>query len=127
MATSTIPNPNVIRELLTVELANSNIISHTAGMSYGYRYGNQMICYLSLAFKTSQQRDANLGIFRLRTSNNKLIIPNEPYFIPCVINSDNVMRWSYRSADNGYWECPVAWNANAELRLSGVFIGDIQS
>lgn len=127
MATSTIPNPNVVREELTVDIANTNVISHTAGTPYGYRYGNQMICYMSLGFKTTQQRAADLGVFRLKI-NGKIILPVNPYFVPCMVNSDNVIRWSYKSGDsNGYFQNPIIWNANAEFRISGVFIGDIQS
>ena len=125
MATSTIPNPNVIGENLTVELANSNVISWTAGDPYGYRNGNLVTCYLSLGFKTTQQRGADMGVFRLKTGNS-IIIPAAPYFIPCMVNSDNVMRWSFRDATNGYWTNPVTWNANAEFRITGVFVGYLQ-
>ena len=127
MATSTIPNPNVIKENLIVDLANSNVITHTAGTPVGYRYGNQMICYISLAFKTTQQRAADLGVFRLRTSDNKQIVPTTPYFLPCMVNSDNVMRWCFKGSDSGaYFVSPVTWNANAEFRITGAFVGDIQ-
>lgn len=126
MATSKIPNPNTVVESLTVDLANSLVISHTAGLAYGYRVGNQMICYISLGLKTTQQRAADLGVFRLKIG-DKVIIPTAPYFIPCIVNSDTVMRFSYRDATTGYWQSPITWNANAEFRISGVYIGEISS
>lgn len=127
MATSIIPNPNVIRETLTIEVANSSVISKVGGDAYGYRYGDKMICYMSFGFKTTALRSADLGVFRLRTSNNKIVMPTAPYFIPCMVNSDSVMRWSFRDDIDAWWKSPVTWNANAEFRISGVFIGDIQS
>lgn len=126
MATSTIPNPNAVMETLTVELANSSVISVTGGLAYGYRVGNQMICYMSFAFKTTQQRAADLEIFRLRIDGKK-ILPNAPYFIPCMVNSDSVMRFSYRDRKDGWWQNPITWNANAEFRITGVYIGTISS
>ena len=126
MATSTIPNPNAVRETLTVELANSVAMSVIGGLAYGYRVGNQMICYVSLGFKATQQRAADVGVFRLRIDGKK-IIPDAPYFIPCMVNSDGVMRFCYRDGTDGWWQNPITWNANAEFRISGVYTGTISS
>lgn len=86
-----------------------------------------MICYMSLSFSTTQQRGANTAVFRLGTSDNKHINPIAPYFITCMVNNDNVMRFSYKSDDSyAYFKNPVTWNANAEFRIAGVFVGNIQ-
>lgn len=125
MAQGNIPNPNDVREALVVELGNSNVMSITAGTARGYRQGSTMLCYVSIGVNTTQQRGANSGVFRVKTSDGHVIMPDVPYFILCIVNNDGVVRMCYRDDGNGFFTNPVAWEANKEIRITGAFTGTI--
>lgn len=125
--------PSVVRPLvkaekLTVFLANSQQISKIAGEAYGIRIQDGLIvCFMSLGFKPSSVRAGGLAVFKLQVDGQD-IVPVEPYFLPCSYSTESRMRFSYRSeASTGFFTNPVAWEANVDLRISGVFIGSIQS
>ena len=119
---SIIPNPNIKYELLQINIANSNVITHEAGGGYGIRIdNNRILVFFSIRFKaTGGARTAGSSIFCFKID-GKTIEPDEPYYVPCVHGDDNVMRFSPK---NGSYFCnPKQWAQNTQLSMSGVFLG----
>lgn len=106
----------------TINLANGNVISHTAGEAYCYYITNSsVVVFATLAFRTNSARAAGTAVFYL-TVDNKNITIKEPYNLPCIMTTDNVMRFAgYLFDDPRYFMVPSSWAANTEVRYSGTF------
>lgn len=110
----------------TVNLANSNVITYTAGQAFCYYINNNaVVVFMTLAFKTTSQRDAGSSVFYL-TIDGRDIAVGEPYNIPCIMSKDNAMRFcGYNPDDRKYFTVPSVWTANTEARYSGMFFGNL--
>lgn len=125
MATSTIPSLyNKETVALDCELANTNVMSLQAGQALGILLNpTTIVCFLYMRFITTATRSADFGVFRLKYR-NKLILPNEPYMIPCSLNYDYPDLAPGNMKDGvAYFRNPRQWDANTTAAFSGVFIG----
>ena len=115
------------RTACTVVTANSSVITHTSRYAYCFSLGNnRVVVYMDIVLKTTSARSAGMGAFYL-TVNNKKVRILRPTGLPCIVNSDGVMRFTgvLESGDIRYITHPVAWEANKTLYISGVFAADL--
>lgn len=108
-------------QTLSIELANSDVISHTAGQAKFFQINtNTGIAFFTLAFRTTEQRPAGLGVFRLKLGSKYLVI-DEPYNLVCTVG-DSTHRFSgYTQDGSRRWiNSPAQWTANSEFRITGV-------
>lgn len=105
------------------------MITKIAGDAYGFYISDaRMIVFMTIAIRTTANRNANQAAFSLQCNSKELKII-EPYNLPSVA-SDGVMRYStYTDGGNGirYICAPVALTANTDWRVSGVFFADVVS
>ena len=103
-------------------MANPQVITRTAGDAFCYYFNNNyVIVFATLAFRSTVQRAAGTSVFRL-SIDGKDITVNEPYNLPCIMSTDNVMKFAgYSADDNRFFAVPSAWPANTDVRYSGVF------
>ena len=115
------------RTACTVVTANSSVITHTAGYAYCFSLGSdRVVVYMDIVLKTTSARGAGGAAFYL-TVNNKKVKMLRPAGLPCIVNSDGVMRFTgvQESGNIRYITHPVAWEANKTFYVSGVFVGDL--
>lgn len=104
----------------TEQLANSNVMSWTAGSSHSIKLPDgHYVVFFAYGLKTTQTR-TDLAAFRIIAPNGHFLQALNPYFFPCLISG--VWRNSYGNYGSGFFTAPGAWNANTEMRISGVGI-----
>lgn len=108
-------------KVLTLELANSAVISNTAGQAKFFQInGGCGIAFFTLAFRTTGQREANTAVFRLKMGSQYVVI-DEPYNLICTVTDGTLRYSSYITDGNRRWiAVPAVWNANTEFRITGV-------
>lgn len=102
------------------QLANSNVMSWTAGSANGIKLpSGHYIVFFAYGIKTTQQRN-DLAAFRIFAPNGHILRALNPYFVPCTVSG--AWRYSYGNSADGWWTAPGTWNANTEMRISGVCV-----
>ena len=109
-----------------VLVANPQVITRTAGEAYCYYFNdNYVIVFATLAFRSTVQRAVNTSVFRLSVDGKDITVI-EPHNLPCIMSTDNVMKFAgYSDDDNRFFSVPSAWSANTEARYSGVFFASL--
>ena len=107
---------------LTVNLANGNTMTRTAGEARGMRVaGQRWLVGFTLAFKCTTNRDEGQAVFRLSIPNGDLLTIDEPYQFISKFADETVYRLTaYMSTDRTYFANPAAWHANFEFRVTGM-------
>lgn len=108
-------------ERASEQLANSNVMTWTAGSAHCIKIDDTIqshyLVFFAYGIKTTQQR-TDLASFRIIAPNNHVLYPLNPYFFPCTING--AWRYAYGNYGDGWITAPGQWNANTEMRISGV-------